>query len=292
MRGIPNMRGTDRLLLFTGADIIKNDGVYSRYFFNVSANGRYGVSVKVDNTQGNAAYIINRAHSSGAPPLDPDDGGNVQQEPLEQFQRMTTGGVFEVQGVPIGGVSTRDMLPPSRVNDLAVVEVSYAEATVTLRWTALGDDFDQGGPAHYVEIRYGRDFDQLADDFHGSASVNHSQVLRGSLTSPSEPGSVQTIVILVPDRGDNVTFVFALRMCDEADSCGDPSNIVTANLEYIPEPVNDTVIWAIGPVLGVFAAILVLLLCYFKVSRAKGIEPARSAQPPSANDHPSFVHTV
>ncbi|XP_035692460.1 calcium-activated chloride channel regulator 1-like [Branchiostoma floridae] len=223
-----------------GADAVKNDGIYSRYFFNFTADGRYGVSVMADNTKGEAEYIvINRARSNGALPMNPGtgyiNGGNVHREPLEQFQRMTTGGVFEVQGVPSGGVNT-DMLPPSRVDDLKVMEVSYASSSVMLSWTALGDDFDQGGPAHYFEVRYGRHFGQLADNFHGSASINHSQVLQGSLTSPPEPGSAQTIVILVPDRGDNVTFVFAVRMCDEADNCGDPSNIVSANLEYIPEP--------------------------------------------------------
>ncbi|XP_078612940.1 calcium-activated chloride channel regulator 1-like [Branchiostoma floridae x Branchiostoma japonicum] len=283
-----------------GADGARNDGIYSRYFFGFTANGRYGVSVKVDNAQGDAGYIvINRARSAGAPPLDPDtgytNGGGVQQEPLEQFQRMTTGGVFEVEGVPNGGVSTRDMLPPSRVDDLAVVEVSYADATVTLRWTALGDDFDQGGPAHYVEIRYGRHFDQLADDFHGSASVNHSQVLQGSLTSPPEPGSAQTIVILVPDRGDNVTFVFAVRMCDEADNCGDPSNIVSANLEFIPEPVyvNDTVAWVIaGCALGMAVLATILALFYCKVWKPRSIKPAKSSQLASANDNPAFVPTV
>ncbi|XP_019643985.1 PREDICTED: epithelial chloride channel protein-like [Branchiostoma belcheri] len=280
-----------------GADVAMNDGVYSRYFFRFSTNGRYGVSVKVDNSQGDAGYIvINRG--LGAPPLDPGTGyiggGDVQQEPLEQFQRMTTGGVFEVQGVPSGGVSTRDMLPPSRVEDLAIVEVSYADATVTLSWTALGDDFDQGGPAHYVEIRYSRHFDQLADDFHGSASVDHSQVLQGSLTSLPEPGSAMTIVILVPDRGHNVTFVFALRMCDEADNCGDPSNIVTANLEYIPEPVytNDTLTWAlVGSVLGVAVLAAVLALLYRKVWRSK-FKPAKSTKVAAANDNPSYVPTV
>ncbi|XP_078612941.1 calcium-activated chloride channel regulator 4A-like [Branchiostoma floridae x Branchiostoma japonicum] len=252
-----------------GADLTKNDGIYSRYFLGFTADGRYGVSIRVDNSQGKAEYIvINRARSNGALPMDPGTGyvndGNVQREPLKQFQRMTTGGVFEVRGVPSGGINT-DMLPPSRVNDLKVVNVSYADATVTLSWTALGDDFDQGGPAHYVEIRYGRNFDQLADDFYGSASVNHSQVLQGSLTSPPEPGSVQTIVILVPDRGDNVTFVFAVSTCDEADNCGDPSNVVSANLEYIPEksalPLAMIIISVFG-VLFVLFAILGCIICY------------------------------
>ncbi|XP_019622123.1 PREDICTED: epithelial chloride channel protein-like [Branchiostoma belcheri] len=271
-----------------GADVTKSDGIYSRYFFRFTANGRYGFSVNANNSQGGAGYIvINRGRGNGALPIDPGNstwGDNVQQEPLEQFQRMTTGGVCQVQGVPSGGISGQDILPPSRVDDLTAVEVSFANATVKLNCTALGDDFDQGGPADYVDIRYSRDFDQLADDFYGSASVNQSQVLQGNLTSLPEPGSAMTIVILVPDRGHNVTFVFALCMCDEADNCAQPSNIVTANLEFIPEPVyihtNGTPTGAIvGSVLAVvFVVILVLI---FLVWRSRS---ARSPQSASPND--------
>ncbi|KAI8482146.1 chloride channel [Branchiostoma belcheri] len=260
-----------------GADVTKNDGIYSRYFFRFTANGRYGFSVNANNSQGNAGYIvINRGRGNGALPIDPGNstwGDNVQQEPLEQFQRMTTGGVCQVQGVPSGGISGQDILPPSRVDDLTAVEVSFANATVKMNWTALGDDFDQGGPAHYVDIRYSRDFDQLADNFYGSASVNQSQVLQGNLTSLPEPGSTMTVVILVPDRGHNVTFVFALCMCDEADNCGRPSNIVTANLEFIPEPVyihtNGTPTGVIvGSVLAVVFVVILVLIFFVWRSRS------------------------
>ncbi|XP_078695048.1 calcium-activated chloride channel regulator 1-like [Branchiostoma floridae x Branchiostoma belcheri] len=286
-----------------GTDVTKNDGIYSRCFFNFSKDGRYGVSVKGDNSQGGAGYIVinhgrRRGMRSGVLPLDPaswfTSGDDVQKEPLEPFQRMTTGGVCQVQGIPSGGISGQDMLPPSRVDDLVVVEVSYTNATVTLSWTALGDDFDQGGPAHHVETRYSRHFDQLADDFYGQALVNHSQVLQGSLTSLPEPGSAMTIVILVPDRGHNVTFVFAVRMCDEADNCGDPSNIVTANLEYIPDPepvyTNDTLTWVIiGSVIGVVVLIAAALFISCKFCKSKS---AKSTTQPSANDNPTYNHTV
>ncbi|XP_078612819.1 calcium-activated chloride channel regulator 1-like [Branchiostoma floridae x Branchiostoma japonicum] len=289
-----------------------------------TSHGRYDVSVTVDNSEGNASgYIVmQRGAGRGAPLVEPDKiktltqhglvivllspfrcptsigtgGSNVQQEPLEQFQRMTTGGVFEVQGVPSGGVPTRDTLSPSRVGDLAVAGVSYADATVTLRWTASGDDFDQGGPAHRVDLRYGRHLDQLADDFPGSSPVNPSQVLQGNLTSPPPPGHVQTVVIRVPARGDNVTFVFSLRMCDEEDNCGPPSNIVTSNLEYIPGPIraDNTVTWVVvGCVIGVAVLAAILVLLYFKVCRfKKEIKPAKSSHPVSASDNPSYVPTV
>ncbi|XP_066267786.1 calcium-activated chloride channel regulator 4A-like [Branchiostoma lanceolatum] len=209
---------------------------------------------------------------------------------------MTTGGVFEVQGVPSGGVPTRDNLPPSRVADLAVAGVSYADVSVTLRWTASGDDFDQGGPAHYVDLRHGRHLNQLADDFFGSTQVNQSQLLLGNLTSPPTPGHVQTVIIRVPERGDNVTFAFSLRMCDEEDNCGPPSNTVTSNLEHIPGPitVNNTVTWVIvGCVAGVVVLVAILVLLYFKVCRfKKEIKQAKSIHPDSAKDNPSYVPTV
>ncbi|XP_078582531.1 calcium-activated chloride channel regulator 4A-like [Branchiostoma floridae x Branchiostoma japonicum] len=272
-----------------GADSMKDDGIYSRYFFNFTADGRYGVSVRVDNSHGDAEYVFMssaRGSYRGAP-VDSDTANALEsivqkQERVEQFQRITTGGVFEVQGVPSGGVPTQDIIPPSRVDDLKVEEVSYAEATVTLSWTALGDDFDHGGPAQYVDIRYARHFDELADDFQGSASVNHSQVLLGSLTSPPEPSSMQTIMILVPDRGDNVMFVFAVRMCDDVDNCGDPSNIVAANLEYIPDPTNKFPWHIVRPVLitiGVLALIFVISCIVWKCKK-----PSKSTQP-SANEN-------
>ncbi|KAI8517991.1 chloride channel [Branchiostoma belcheri] len=282
-----------------GADVTKNDGIYSRYFLGFSADGRYGVSVTVDNSQGDAAgyTVIQRRAGSGALPMDPDaSGSSVQQEPLQQFQRMTTGGVFEVQGVPSGGVPTLDVLPPSRVTDLAVVDVSHADATVTLRWTAAGDDFDQEGPAHYVELRYGRHFDQLADDFLGSPLVDQSQVLQGNLTSPPPPGHVQTVNIRVPERGHNVTFAFSLRMCDNQDNCSPPSNIVTSNLEQIAQPIkaNNTVTWVIvGCVVGVAVLAAILILLYFTVCRAKKqIKPADSIHPAPTNGNTSYARTV
>ncbi|XP_019630577.1 PREDICTED: calcium-activated chloride channel regulator 4A-like [Branchiostoma belcheri] len=297
----PDGRVEELLLLDNGAgaDVTKNDGIYSRYFLGFSADGRYGVSVTVDNSQGDAAgyTVIQRRAGSGAMPMDPDAGGSsVQQEPLQQFQRMTTGGVFEVQGVPSGGVPTVDVLPPSRVTDLAVVDVSHADATVTLRWTASGDDFDQGGPANFVELRYGRHFDQLADDFLGSPLVDQSQVLQGNLTSPPPPGHVQTVNIRVPERGHNVTFAFSLRMCDDQDNCSPPSNIVTSNLEHIAQPIkaNNTVTWVIiGCVVGVAVLAAILILLYFTVCRAKKqIKPADSIHPAPTNGNTSYARTV
>lgn len=55
-----------------GADITKDDGVYSRFFKDFKANGRYSVSVQVDNAYGTGAVqdsIVEKA----AFLIDPDD---------------------------------------------------------------------------------------------------------------------------------------------------------------------------------------------------------------------------
>lgn len=44
---------------YTGADIIKNDGIYSRYFFSFAVNGSYSVKVRVSHSP--STHIL--AHS-------------------------------------------------------------------------------------------------------------------------------------------------------------------------------------------------------------------------------------
>ncbi|XP_035692459.1 calcium-activated chloride channel regulator 4-like [Branchiostoma floridae] len=315
----PPSEDVDELLLLdngAGADVTKNDGVYSRHFLNFTAGGRYSVSVKVNNEQGEAASIVvtgtaRRGHSAA---LSKDaeafalDKNAVHSEPLDQFQRMAPGGVFELTDVPIGGLSRLDLGPPSRVNDLKVIRVSHDNLTVALSWTAVGDDLDQGGPAALTDLRFGRNFTELADDFEASSVVDDSQVLLGDLTSPSPPGTLETVVIRVPERGENVTFVFALRVCDTVGNCGQPSNIAAANLEYIPEPTtpppttplsqpnkpnSNTLIIAVSVSCGVVAAVVAILAvlsvkhCCCKRKKRVSVTPVpdgialESGQPPN-----------
>lgn len=62
-------------------------------------------------------------------------------EPAEPFARTGSGGVFEVENFV---APTGDELAPSRITDLGVIATSYDNASVTLQWTAVGDDYDQG----------------------------------------------------------------------------------------------------------------------------------------------------
>ena len=57
--------------------------------------------------------------------------------------RTASGGVFEVT-IYVYTPNPPDVLAPSRIHDLAHTGFSYDKRTVTLAWTAVGDDFDQG----------------------------------------------------------------------------------------------------------------------------------------------------
>ena len=64
---------------------------------------------------------------------------------LAPFMRAARAVEFTVVEAPTADeISATDMFPPARVTDLRVVEASAANGTVTLRWTAPGDDFDVG----------------------------------------------------------------------------------------------------------------------------------------------------
>ena len=66
-------------------------------------------------------------------------GVDTAAEP--SFMRTASGGVFKVQGYT---PNSTDILPPSRIQDLVYTSFSYDNSTVTLSWTAVGDDLDQG----------------------------------------------------------------------------------------------------------------------------------------------------
>jgi calcium-activated chloride channel regulator 4 len=57
--------------------------------------------------------------------------------------RVSVAGFIDVKSTSPEGV---DVSPPSRITNLNVVKVSPANCTITLTWTAVGDDYISGGP--------------------------------------------------------------------------------------------------------------------------------------------------
>ncbi|XP_012516630.1 PREDICTED: calcium-activated chloride channel regulator 2 [Propithecus coquereli] len=172
-----------------GADVIKNDGIYSRYFFSFAVNGRYSLKVHANHSPsvrtlvhsipGSHAmyvpgYIANGNIQMNAPRK---SVGRSEEEQKWGFSRISSGGSFSVLGVPMG--LHTDVFPPCKIIDLEAIKV---EEKVTLSWTAPGEDFDQGQATSY-EIRMSKSLQNIQDDFNNAILVNTSNL------NPQEAGT-------------------------------------------------------------------------------------------------------
>ncbi|XP_012371953.2 calcium-activated chloride channel regulator 2 [Octodon degus] len=179
-----------------GADVIKNDGIYSRYFFSFAVNGRYSLKVHVSRSPSVSTLVHPLAGSHAMYVPGYIANGNIQmnaprksahrseEEQKWGFSRVSSGGSFSVRGVPDG--SRPDAFPPCKIIDLEAVKV---EEEVTLSWTAPGEDFDQGQATSY-EIRVSKSLQSIRDDFNNAILVNTSKL------NPQQAGTREIFTFL------------------------------------------------------------------------------------------------
>jgi|GEM_PF-1277318 len=110
---------------------------------------------------------------------------------------------------------SRDGIAPSQVSDLAVA--SFTDNSVTLTWTAPGDDSTTGTAALY-DIRYST-VNDLWSDWDSATQVSGEP-------APKQYGSTETMTVtgLLKDT----TYHFALQAEDEADNRSFISNVASA----------------------------------------------------------------
>ncbi|XP_070557791.1 calcium-activated chloride channel regulator 1-like isoform X2 [Ptychodera flava] len=134
-----------------GVDISKDDGVYSGVFLDfvtsTCPNCRYNFKMNAEDPYNKAEVPFTSARvirSKALPNVPPgpveETNTNNNTESTGQFHREMSGGVTQV---PFTN-GTTDVFPPSRITDLRVTQTSYEDRTITLQWTAPGDDFDVG----------------------------------------------------------------------------------------------------------------------------------------------------
>ncbi|XP_027729752.1 calcium-activated chloride channel regulator 2 [Vombatus ursinus] len=287
----PEMGEPVRLELFddgAGADIIKNDGIYSRYFFSFTVNGRYSLKVHVcqenhsrrlpNSTPGSHAmyvpgYIVNGNIQMNAPKKSTGDG-DIQVQKWG-FNRTTSGGSFSVLGAPTG--THLDVFPPCRIINLEAIR---KEEEIILFWTAPGDDFDQGQAASY-EIRVSKSLQKIRDDFRNALLVNISKL------TPQPAGSRETFVFTLAlltkqrqqqldgETGEGNSIYLAVRALDEAFLTGPVSNIVQAAL-FVPRNTSSVtareflILRGVVTAVGLIATIcLIILVAHCTLSRKK-----------------------
>ncbi|KAM9130332.1 LOW QUALITY PROTEIN: calcium-activated chloride channel regulator 1-like [Pangshura tecta] len=240
----------------SGADITKNDGIYSKYFTSFKGNGRYNLkvhiqgrsqTVRLGRRQSRAlyvpGYIENGEIKMNAPRPEPSD--EEIQAKLGSFNRVATGGSFVVENVPSGGFT--DVFPPCKITDL---EAQFEEDKIHLSWTAPGNDLDEGQADRYI-IKMSENFLDLRNTFDNATSVNTSSLVpKPAGTKESFQFKPENITI------ENGTIIyFAIRAIDSASLISEVSNVVQAALfvppkESLPETLPTEVITNSVPTLG------------------------------------------
>ncbi|CAM2118849.1 unnamed protein product [Caretta caretta] len=220
----------------SGADITKNDGIYSKFFTSFKGNGRYNLkvhiqgrnkTVRLGRRQSRAlyvpGYIENGEIKMNAPR--PEVSDDEIQAKLGSFNRVATGGSFVVANVPSGG--TTDVFPPCKIIDL---EAQFEEDKIHLSWTAPGNDLDVGQADRYI-IKMSESLLDLRNTFENATSVNTSSLIPNPAgTKESFQFKAESVTI------ENGTVIyFAIRAIDNAFLTSEVSNIAQAALFLPPK---------------------------------------------------------
>ncbi|XP_078459605.1 calcium-activated chloride channel regulator 3A-1-like [Lampetra planeri] len=183
-----------------GADVIKDDGVYSRYFTQNSDAGsdQYSFKVIVQGWRSQTRFSERFSlKSSFIPGIQNENGETVVSQvlppearpvsqPTEDFSRSAPGGNFKV--------SAQSAWPPCRVTDLTAELLDFG--IVNLAWTAPGGNADNGRASFY-ELRVSPMLGNPGTFALRARVVKPHMLLNGSLVSPAPAGSRETITLNV-----------------------------------------------------------------------------------------------
>jgi len=225
-----------------GADKIRNDGTYARYFTQYTGKGRYSVKCQVTgnkDTGVNGGFIGAKVFPKVPDPHSPLCCGSdamppgSQKTPTGNFSRQAAGGAFQVTNEVDLSV---DNFPPGRVTDLAVAN---SPNTVNLNFTAPGDDLDSNQPVASYIIKYSSTAANLTglnfenEEFNVEITAND---LVDSNLSPVNGGAVKNISIKSVTFSAGTKYVIALKAVDDGSNQSPVSNMVQI---YLPA-LDDT----------------------------------------------------
>ncbi|KAM8930571.1 calcium-activated chloride channel regulator 1-like [Pelodytes ibericus] len=223
-----------------GADIVKDDGIYSRYFTGFQVNGRYSLKVRVEGVKNQSQLSIPSSRALYIPGFEvngtafispPKPVINEQVLSVGEFSRTVSGGSFEVVNIPAG--VRPDIYKPAKITDL---DSKIADKMVVLSWTATGDDLDTGNASAY-DLRMSTSPLELRDNFTDSSPINISSLI------PQPAGSSESLTF-APENVviENGTILyFAIVAIDKAFQRSDVSNIAQAAIIIPPTAAPTTV---------------------------------------------------
>ena len=219
-----------------GADSIKNDGIYARYFTHYTGQGRYNVKCQVvgnDNTQVNEGFTNGK--QARAVPMKPGTPVCCGSDALMpgstltntgNFSRSSVGGAFQVQV----NISDEDVIPPARVTDLTAdyVDPDNADFTVTLSFTAPGDSLDSVEPARAFLIKWALSAESLTSENFDAVSdiITDQDLLGGSTLTPPSGGSFVSLNLRPDLFPIDTQYFLAMRANDSAGNWSPVSKVV------------------------------------------------------------------
>ncbi|HSB01652.1 MAG TPA: fibronectin type III domain-containing protein, partial [Anaerolineales bacterium] len=221
-----------------------------------TGTGPYNGSMRYTNTVGNDAQIVIsgvrfrltylKANNRGLTDVYVD-GIKVGQ--INSYSSTTlwqqvwtsptlTAGVHTVRFVHAGGgtyididaievLNSTDLIPPAAITGMTGVAGS-TRGSVTLSWTAVGDDGNTGTAASYL-VRYSTSI------IDSEAAWTNASVFSGTIPAPSPAGNPDSVTVtgLIP----STTYYFAVRAQDEEGNLGLLSNS-PAVVSQSPLPVT------------------------------------------------------
>ncbi|GFR57951.1 calcium-activated chloride channel regulator 4A-like [Elysia marginata] len=208
----------------TGADIERDDGIYSRFFTRFSESGRYSLVLSVEDKAGVAKLSSNF-------------------DPVPLFLESTFAGSVHVEHPKLSNVleglrvAEADFYPPMRITDLRVVHTSGQNKTVTLAWTAPGDDGDFDQATEYIVV-WGSNAEDLIRKVDLPV-VPRSAVIEGDLGKPRPFGQTEMMTLRLDNpsnsQSGSTAQVLAVLAVDEAGNKAELSNLVTVGLGVAPD---------------------------------------------------------
>uniref|UniRef100_UPI00358E1A79 calcium-activated chloride channel regulator 3A-1-like isoform X2 n=1 Tax=Myxine glutinosa TaxID=7769 RepID=UPI00358E1A79 len=207
-----------------GADLLKDDGIYTRYFTNFSKTGRHNLKVFVKGEEGSSKISSRRGFGSEFIPSKEKDGvrRNISSAPVftstGDFSRTQSGESFIIS-IPPGAPT--DIFPPNRIIDLNASEQKIG--LVELTWTAPGDNADSGQASRY-RLKVSTTMPELLDA--SAKSIITEEDMEGNLDSPSPAGHFERILLNISkDESLPEVMYFAMWAYDETNLESEMSNM-------------------------------------------------------------------
>jgi len=225
----------------SGADKIKNDGTYTRYFAKYTGKGRYSVRCQVsgdDETGVNDGFTSSRVFPKIPDPHSPLCCGSDAMPPGSKttktgnFTRQAAGGAFQVTNdVDMDADNT----PPGRVTDL---EAKNLPDKIAVQFTAPGDDLDSNDKAASYVVKYSSTVGNLTgvnfDEGEFNTQITNENLVNSTL-EPEVGGATKTFFIKSSIFPVGEKYVLALKAMDEKGNKGKVSNTVQI---YLPPPTT------------------------------------------------------